>query len=70
MRQAGSLTYGSPSRDAVHAKSPDAWYNVRMMTKRTQDAGVAPTFQAEQLLWAQGMRWVAGVDEAGRGALA
>jgi ribonuclease HII len=57
-------------RGVIHAKSPDAWYNVCMMTKRMQDVGAAPTFQAEQLLWAQGMRWVAGVDEAGRGALA
>lgn len=29
-----------------------------------------PSFQVEASLWAQGMRWVAGVDEAGRGALA
>ena len=33
-------------------------------------AGVAPTLQIEQALWAQGVRWVAGLDEAGRGALA
>ena len=26
--------------------------------------------QMEQALWAQGVRWVAGLDEAGRGALA
>lgn len=30
----------------------------------------APSFQIEQSLWANGFRWVAGVDEAGRGALA
>ncbi|NPA06298.1 MAG: ribonuclease HII [Chloroflexi bacterium] len=29
-----------------------------------------PTWVREQALWAQGMRWVAGVDEAGRGAWA
>ncbi len=33
-------------------------------------AGAAPTLQIEQALWAQGTRWVAGLDEAGRGALA
>ncbi|MEJ5246914.1 MAG: ribonuclease HII [Caldilinea sp.] len=29
-----------------------------------------PDLQVEQSLWARGFRWVAGVDEAGRGALA
>ncbi len=29
-----------------------------------------PTWAREQALWAQGMRWIAGVDEAGRGAWA
>lgn len=29
-----------------------------------------PTFAAEERLWAQGFRYVAGIDEAGRGALA
>ena len=35
-----------------------------------RQAGAAPTLQREQALWAQGTRWVAGLDEAGRGALA
>jgi ribonuclease HII len=30
----------------------------------------APDLKREQALWAGGVRWVAGVDEAGRGALA
>ncbi len=30
----------------------------------------APSFQMEESLWAQGRSWIAGVDEAGRGALA
>jgi ribonuclease HII len=30
----------------------------------------APDFQFEMLLWGQGCRWIAGIDEAGRGALA
>lgn len=35
-----------------------------------QVQNLAPTFVAEARLWAQGFRHVAGVDEAGRGALA
>jgi len=31
---------------------------------------IAPTFEQEQRLWQTGYRYVAGVDEAGRGALA
>lgn len=31
---------------------------------------LGPTFAAEERLWAQGFRCVAGIDEAGRGALA
>ncbi|NJN83600.1 MAG: ribonuclease HII, partial [Caldilineaceae bacterium] len=30
----------------------------------------APTFRHERQLWTQGFRHVAGIDEAGRGALA
>lgn len=33
-------------------------------------AAVQPTFNQEQALWQQGIRHVAGIDEAGRGALA
>jgi len=40
------------------------------MNKRASTAYVQPTFQAEASLWAQSYRAVAGVDEAGRGALA
>lgn len=39
-----------------------------MSTKPGQSQ--TPTFTAEEWLWAQGFRHVAGVDEAGRGALA
>ena len=35
-----------------------------------QDAPHAPTLQLEQSLWAQGFLRIAGIDEAGRGALA
>lgn len=28
---------------------------------------MAPTFQREEQLWARGYRWVAGLDEVGRG---
>jgi ribonuclease HII len=39
------------------------WYNKNM-------AVIVPTLDYERRLWAQGVRCVAGVDEAGRGALA
>ena len=39
------------------------WYNEDMM-------GCVPTFEHENRLWANGCRCVAGLDEAGRGALA
>ncbi len=32
--------------------------------------GERPTWQVERALWAQGRRWLAGLDEAGRGAWA
>ena len=41
-----------------------------MGKKAAQDAPTTPTFQLEQSLWAQGFRRIAGIDEAGRGALA
>jgi ribonuclease HII len=41
-----------------------------MNAEPVQNAPEAPTFQLEQSLWAQGFLCVAGIDEAGRGALA
>jgi len=41
-----------------------------MGTNAEQDASHAPTLQIEQSLWAHGFSHVAGIDEAGRGALA
>lgn len=41
-----------------------------MGTEDAPDRSQAPTLQIEQSLWAQGFRRVAGIDEAGRGALA
>ncbi len=41
-----------------------------MNAAHVHDTANAPTFDVERSLWAQGFRHVAGVDEAGRGALA
>jgi len=42
------------------------------MTSRIDPAEIppAPDFKWERALWAQGFRYIAGIDEAGRGALA
>lgn len=49
--------------------SPDR-YGEKMNATQTQAAINTPTFEVERLLWAKGFRYIAGVDEAGRGALA
>ncbi|MFN3334721.1 MAG: ribonuclease HII, partial [Caldilinea sp.] len=41
-----------------------------MSANNMHDLSRTPTFQLEQSLWAQGVLRVAGIDEAGRGALA
>jgi ribonuclease HII len=41
-----------------------------MNATQTQARINTPTFEIERSLWAQGFRYIAGVDEAGRGALA
>ena len=38
--------------------------------QRRSGRGERPTFELERALWQAGNRWVAGVDEVGRGALA
>jgi ribonuclease HII len=41
-----------------------------MNAKQSHDASKAPTLDVERSLWVQGFRHIAGIDEAGRGALA
>lgn len=62
---------------APHPQAPNHLFNPRpgdlpLMVQRFDRSllPAAPDFAFESELWAAGMRWVAGVDEAGRGALA
>ena len=41
-----------------------------MLPKRQSDRSIPPGLDFEQPLWQAGCAWVAGIDEAGRGALA
>ncbi len=41
-----------------------------MKAKKKYKKNILPTFKEEKLLWREGVRYVAGVDEVGRGALA
>ena len=54
---------GSNVASSVASWARPCWYNEDM-------TGCAPTFEHEYRLWGSGCRSVAGLDEAGRGALA